>query len=128
MQQDVTLQDLLQMVKRLVEDQASTKKELIARVDLAERHLDGRIKRLEERVIGNGDERALLVRVRDNERVISNTNQQLSEIVKAVRSLQETQNAWRNRAIGIMIALPILTTLLVFILARILPEILSGLP
>jgi hypothetical protein len=79
---DVNPQELyrsfMQMLERLVKNQDDSKVELLNRIDQSENHLSARIDRLDNKIYGNGDENAIIVRVRENSRAIASIDKRLA--------------------------------------------------
>lgn len=122
---DVTLKDLLRMVERLVKIADDNKYELLERIDKQEEQLTERIDKLHKHVLGNGDEKAIVVRLRDMERKIDALCEGQGRNTEAIKRQGDFQDAWRNRIIGMVLLLPVLTGVTVVLMAYLLGIVLA---
>ena len=94
---DMTWRDQLTgMVERLIKDQRDNKKELLEKIDQTEQNLAQRIDRLDLKVFGNGDERAILIRVRDLERDQKYKNEIDKKRGVDIIEMRRTMDNWRS--------------------------------
>lgn len=117
---DVQLTDLLRMVEKLTENQEIHTKELEEQIASLGEQVDKRFDKFQHIVVGNGDERAVIVRLWDVEKKTDGRGEQYDRILERLDSLESFQETWRNRIIGIMIAFPVITALLVNVVAYVL--------
>lgn len=117
---EVTLDEFNRMLSRLLEKQDKNKAEYIKRMDSMEHRLGARIDKLQHTVIGNGDERAIIVRLYDLERKMDDLCDEYKADSEKLDKLESFVSQWRNRVIGIFLAFPIITALLVYVLGHIL--------
>jgi hypothetical protein len=122
---DAGRNELFRLVKKLGDTQDAHKLELENKILSIGVLVDARYDKLQRLVVGDGDEEAIVIRLRDAERGIKEIRTTLDKLEIESRENRIFLEAWRNRAIGIMIAFPIITALLVIVLSRVLGLTLS---
>jgi hypothetical protein len=114
------ISELIRMVEKLIINQDRQKIELETKILSIGVIVDSRLDKLQKMVVGDGDEGAIVVRLREVERRMKDQSAALERLEEESRENREFQESWRNRIIGIMIAFPVITALLVIVVAYIL--------